>query len=73
MNEYLIWSNEHRAWWRSDSKGYTLHVDTAGRYSRAEAIKISSHAHRGWQAGRVPDKIPVLAADALECAATHVA
>ena len=36
--EYLIWSNEHRAWWRPKSAGYTIDPDKAGRYSRSEAI-----------------------------------
>lgn len=38
---YLIWSNEHRAWWRPRAQGYTKRIDHAGRYSREEAIKHS--------------------------------
>ena len=36
---YLIWSNEHRAWWRQKSQGYTTNIDTAGLYSRDEALR----------------------------------
>ena len=39
MENYLIWSNEHRAWWRPNSRGYTLQLEKAGRYSRDEALK----------------------------------
>ena len=36
MVNYLIWSNEHRAWWRPNAKGYTVHIKTAGRYTFAK-------------------------------------
>lgn len=36
---YLLWSNKHRAWWRSQQWGYTEDIDDAGRYSEAEAVK----------------------------------
>ncbi len=39
MENYLIWSNEHRAWWRPNTRGYTLQLEKAGRYSRDEALK----------------------------------
>lgn len=49
MERYLIWSNEHRAWWRPNARGYTTFIESAGRYSRDEAIKHSSarDQHRG--------------------------
>jgi hypothetical protein len=37
---YLIWSNEHRAWWGPDSLGYTTVLEKAGRYTKAEADHI---------------------------------
>lgn len=61
--EYLVWSNQHRMWWRPGSKGYTPELAEAGRYSRDEAIKIS----RGgdfWRAFERPREVPVLASDA---------
>lgn len=32
--------NEHVCWWKPDSKGYTICVDKAGRYSEEEARSI---------------------------------
>ena len=32
--------NEHICWWRPDSKGYTICVDKAGKYSESEARSI---------------------------------
>lgn len=64
---YLIWSNEHRAWWGPKSCGYTKAASRAGRYGREEAIYICSHARDGWSTGDIPSEVPVLEADALEC------
>lgn len=36
----LIWSMEHGAWWRPDSRGYTICRAEAGVYSRREATEI---------------------------------
>lgn len=60
---YLVWSNEHRAWWRADSSGYTRNVAQAGLYTRDDAISISHKARDGWEPGDLPDEIPVLLAD----------
>jgi hypothetical protein len=62
---YLVWSNEHRCWWNPNSSGYTRQVARAGRYSRAEAIEISRG--RGWPSTGIPDEVPVLERDAMEC------
>lgn len=32
--------HEHVTWWRPDSRGYTICIDKAGRYSEAEALSI---------------------------------
>lgn len=49
MIEYLIAhighttkSCEHVTWWNPDSKGYTICIDKAGRYSGEQAAKICS-------------------------------
>lgn len=52
---YLVWSNQHRAWWHPNSAGYTTHVHAAGRYSREEAMSISSTSRDGW---RHPEDVP---------------
>jgi hypothetical protein len=65
--QYLIWSNEHRAWWRPKSCGYTIHVDAAGRYAHDEALEICRSAHDGWWPGSPPPEIPVLEDHAIVC------
>ena len=38
--EYLSWSFEHLAWWRSNEEGYTTNLAQAGRYSQEDAGRI---------------------------------
>jgi hypothetical protein len=42
---FLIWSNEHRAWWRPNEMGYTARKADAGSYSWAEAVAICQNAN----------------------------
>lgn len=42
---YLIWSQEHGAWWGRDAMGYTRSILNAGRYSHAEAIQMVKDAN----------------------------
>lgn len=44
---YLIWSNEHRAWWGPARQGYKRRVGDAGRYTQAEALGICTEAMPG--------------------------
>lgn len=44
MSGYLVWSNQHRMWWRANHSGYTEFIEEAGRYSRADAEKIVTSA-----------------------------
>jgi hypothetical protein len=62
---YLIWSNEHQAWWRANSDGYTIDVDQAGRYPRDRAIEIASGARDGWFHGVAPSEIAIAESDVL--------
>lgn len=65
--KYLIWSNEHVAWWRPASMGYTVSIEHAGRYSRDEAMEICRGANFGFmQDDENPNEIPVLEVDAAE-------
>lgn len=68
---FLIWSNEHRAWWRPGSAGYTIHAEAAGRYSHRDALRICSGARDGWRPGSPPPEVPVAEADVLACEAHY--
>jgi len=43
--EYLVWSFEHNAWWKTGRRGYTTNIADAGKYSIEEAEKICSQAN----------------------------
>jgi hypothetical protein len=45
MALYLIWSNEHKAWWKPDHNGYTTNTGEAGRYQEREARFICERAN----------------------------
>lgn len=42
---WLIWSNEHKAWWGHCHRGYSTDVMEAGTYTYEEAIKICESAN----------------------------
>ena len=42
----LIWSNEHKGWWRPGHAGYTNYLELAGKYDIAEAIEICNGANK---------------------------
>lgn len=44
---YLIWSNEHRAWWRPTGRGYTEELAEAGAHTADEAAYIALTAAHG--------------------------
>lgn len=62
-DEYLVWSNEHNAWWRAKSAGYCTDVVCAGIYTRAEALSISHKCRDRWLPGDSPTELPVPLAD----------
>lgn len=63
-SEYVIWSNEHHAWWGPDERGYVSRIDRAGRYPRQQALKICSRARGGREFNDNPSEIPLLLGDA---------
>jgi hypothetical protein len=71
--QYLIWSNERRAWWRENRGGYTTRLAEAGFYTREEALSICTDAHGGWRLDEPPPEIMVLGVDAHEVLATALA
>lgn len=44
--KYLIWSNEHRGWWKQNRHGYTTRTDKAGQFSFEDASQICENANR---------------------------
>jgi hypothetical protein len=42
---WIIWSVEHRAWWRENRHGYTKIIENAGVYSFKEAMEIVMDAN----------------------------
>jgi hypothetical protein len=61
---YLVWSNEHRAWWRPNAQGYTVHHEAAGRYTREEALQHSRG--RDQYSGQPLPEMPIREADLNE-------
>jgi hypothetical protein len=47
---WLIWSNEHRAWWAPLSCGYVFDKAKAGRYGFEQAVEICKQANYDPQA-----------------------
>lgn len=47
--EWLIWSNQHRMWWRPRHHGYTPQIEEAGRYTEQEARAVVAKATCDWQ------------------------
>jgi hypothetical protein len=43
-DDYLIWSNEHRAWWKTGGWGYSTGLATAGRFTKQDAMRICRDA-----------------------------
>lgn len=37
---WLVWSNEHAAWWGPHRSGYYTDISAAGRYTYAQAMEI---------------------------------
>lgn len=58
MAEWLIWSNEHGAWWRPASRGYTIKLAEAGRYPKEVAERICKEANFGGQINEVKIRAP---------------
>lgn len=54
--EWLVWSNEHNAFWRPDCSGYTRHYSSAGRYTIENAIRICANARSPIKDGERPNE-----------------
>lgn len=65
---FLIWSNEHRAWWRPGRCGYCTSLASAGLYTRDDAMEIVTAAtlYHDWKGWRPPNEICVCIDDLPE-------
>jgi hypothetical protein len=61
---YVIWSNEHRAWWGPDRRGYCSRLTDAGRYDRESALAVCIGARGGRRFNDNPSEVMVLFEDA---------
>lgn len=63
MIRYLIWSNQHGAWWAPGARGYTLDIDQAGRFARHQALReVEGAGSWGpYASDGVPDEVMMLA------------
>ena len=52
--KWLVWSNEHRAYWRPNMAGYTTFAKAAGRYTEKQAIEICRDARSHGDDGTPP-------------------
>lgn len=59
---WLIWSNEHVAWWAEARNGYTNVVEDAGRYTYKEALEIVRNAnhHQNFNGRTEPNEAMIL-------------
>ena len=63
MRHFLIWSEEHGAWWGADHRGYTRSMCQAGLYTRKEARTICHGANMG---GRLFNEVAMRAPRTLD-------
>lgn len=55
---WLIWSNEHGAWWGWNHRGYVEKREDAGRYTLDEAHKIC-HGANQFRGSKMPNEVMV--------------
>ncbi len=58
---WLIWSEEHGAWWGPAERGYTTSISKAGRYAKARADQIVASANYGGHLNEIALPAPDLA------------
>ena len=71
-DDYLVWSNEHRAWWRQNRGDTTRYLADAGRFPEDAALAIAAGGMAGaaMRIGVMPD-LPVKAAHVESLAAWY--
>jgi hypothetical protein len=58
MDTFLIWSEEHRAWWRPYARGYTDSIVQAGRYTADRAAQIVRDGNIGGRFHEIAIPVP---------------
>ena len=58
-DKWLIWSNEHGAWWLPNACGYTPNNNEAGEYTLVEAHEIVKGANRFQKKDEPPNEAMV--------------
>ncbi len=67
IEECLIWSHQHEAWWRPNGRGYTTNPLEAGRYTRAAAdAELRWDSHREWLDDGRPHEVVINAPSLAE-------
>lgn len=60
MAEWVVWSNQHGAWWGPKWRGYTTLFHEAGRYSSRDMRMILEKANSNLPAGQeYPDEVAI--------------
>lgn len=57
-SEYIIWSNQHKSYWKPNSMGYSIDIREAGIYSLKEVIRICDGATYDWN-NKIPNELPI--------------
>lgn len=52
---WLVWSNEHKAWWGPRRHGYYVDIAAAGRYSYDDAVDICNGRDYPWPPSVLPN------------------
>jgi hypothetical protein len=61
--EWVIWSNEHAAWWKPYERGYTYVFQEAGLYTEDEVKRILEKANIVEYGKGIPNEVALLIAD----------
>lgn len=69
---WLVWSNEHRAFWRANRCGYTGVIEEAGRYTQNEAEAICRAASPRANSTIYADQAPEVCMPAPEALAVAI-
>jgi len=61
-SDWVVWSEEHAAWWARGKLGYTDSLTEAGRYTQEEALAIVRKANfyckpGNWNECAMPDPL----------------